>query len=178
MRPITEEHAVQHYKSLAAEMMLGEEHEECEFRPDWIRRRGWTVVPVEDGNHFRPWEVDRIVRTLNDAGYSECIALATEPLDPFPACFQLAINREDFNVFNDECGLFRFMLMEETRSWAISCNEIYNLFAGRRSFVESMVGAPIEEAQRRFLAFAEGLSRGNHDYPPLRAARLYASFPA
>ena len=79
------------------------------------------------------------------------------------------------SAFNHECGLFRFLLMERTRSWAISCNELYNLFAGEGSLVESMPGVSIEQAEQQFLSFAENLSRGEPSYPPLKAARLYAS---
>ena len=49
--------------------MLADEYYVCDFRPDWILERGRKVVPVEDGNHFRGWEIDRIVPALKDAGY-------------------------------------------------------------------------------------------------------------
>ena len=174
MKAITETQVLEKYKMPAAEMMLADEHEECKFRPDWILQHGWKVVPVEDGNHFRPWEVDRIVPDLRSLGYHECVAIATEPLDPFPSCFRLAMTPDDFAAFNDKCGLFRFMLMEETRSWAISCNELYNLFGGEKSLVETMLGLSIILARAEFLTFAELLSLGDPEYPPLRAARLYA----
>ena len=175
MKLILEPQAVEKYTALAAEMMLPDEYEECKFRPDWILRRGWKVVPVEDGNHFRPWEIDRIIPALLNAGHHECRAIATEPLEPFPSCFQLAISPADFLTFNSECGLFRFLLTDETRSWAISCNELYNLFAGERSLVEAMLGTTIEEARKRFLAFAEPLALGDSEYPMLRVARHYAA---
>jgi hypothetical protein len=62
------------------------------------------------------------------------------------------------------------------RSWAISCNELYNLFAGEQSLVEAMLGIPVEEARKRFLAFAEPLASGNTEYPLLKAAQHYAHF--
>jgi hypothetical protein len=133
------------------------------------------VVPVEDGNHFRGWEIDRIVPALQDAGYFDCVAVATEPVGLLPSCFQLALTPDDFREFNSECGQLRFLLTEETRSWAISCRELYNLFAGEQSIVEAMLGVPIEEARKRFLAFAEPLALGNPDHPLLKAAQLYAA---
>jgi len=175
MKAITEAQAVDKYKRLVAEMMLADEYRESEFRSDWILQRGWKAVPVEDGNHFRPWEIDRIVPALLKAGYHECVAVATEPLGPFPSCFQLAMTPDDFRAFNSECGLLRFLLTDETRSWAISCNELYNLFAGEQSLVEAMLGIPIEEARQRFLAFAEPLALGNPEYPMLKVAQHYAA---
>jgi hypothetical protein len=43
MKAITEAREIEKYKKLAAEMMLADEYEESEFRPDWILRRGWNV---------------------------------------------------------------------------------------------------------------------------------------
>jgi hypothetical protein len=176
MKAITEAREIEKYKKLAAEMMLADEYEEGDFRPDWILQRRWKVVPVEDGNHFRPWEIATIVPALQNAGYHHCVAVATEPLDPFPPCFQLAITPDDLREFNRECGLLRFLLTEDTRSWAISCNELYNLFAGEQSLVEAMLGISVEEARKRFLAFAEPLASGNTEYPLLKAAQHYAHF--
>jgi hypothetical protein len=176
MKAITEAREIEKYKKLVSEMMLADEYEESEFRPDWIRQRGWKVVPVEDGNHFRDWEIATIVPALQNAGYRDCVAVATEPLDPFPSCFQLAITPDDLREFNRECGLLRFLLTEDTRSWAISCNELYNLFAGEQSLVEAMLGISVEEARKRFLAFAEPLALGNTAYPLLKAAQHYAHF--
>src|SRR5579863_498433 len=175
MKAIQDTQAVDKYKKRAAEMMLPDEYHECEFRTDWIIQHGWKVVLVEDGGHFRPWQIDRIVPVLQKAGYHHCVAVATEPLDPFPPCFELAIDTADFWEFNAECGLFRFMLMEETRSWAISCSELYDRFAGEKSLVEAMLDASIEEARKTFLAFAEPLSGGDPEYPPLKVAAHYAA---
>jgi hypothetical protein len=174
MKAIIEAQAVEKYKSLANEMILADDYSSG-FRSNWILQRGWKVVPVEDGNHFRPWEIDRIVPVLLKAGYDKCLAIATEPLDPFPSCFQLAVTPDDFRAFNGECGLFRFLLTEETRSWAISCNELYNLFAGEKSLMEAMLDIPIDEARKRFLAFAEPLALGDSEYPMLKVARHYAA---
>jgi hypothetical protein len=174
MKAIMEAQAVEKYKSLVVEMILADDYG-SQFRSDWILQRGWKVVPVEDGNHFRPWEIDRIVPVLLNAGYRDCLAIATEPLDPFPSCFQLAITPDDFRAFNGECGLFRFLLTRETRSWAISCNELYNLFAGEKPLVEAMLGISIDEARQRFLAFAEPLALGDPEYPMLKVARHYAA---
>ncbi|MGA9040460.1 MAG: hypothetical protein WB421_07990 [Terriglobales bacterium] len=176
MKPMNEAQDIEEYKKLVAEMMLADEYEECDFRPDWILKHSWKVVPVEDGNHFREDEIATLVTALQNAGYHECVAVATEPLGDFPSCFQLAVAASDLREFNRECGLFRYLLTEETRSWAISCNEMYNLFAGERAFVEALLGISIEEARKKFLSFVVPQGGGNPEYPPLKAAHHYAGF--
>lgn len=104
MKAITEPRAVEKYKRLAGEMMLPDEYRESEFRPEWIVQRGWKVVPVEDGNHFRPWEIDRIVPALQEAGYHDCVAVATEPMGPRPSCFQFVMTADDLRAFNGNVG--------------------------------------------------------------------------
>ncbi len=175
MKAIMEVKAVEKYMKLAAEMMRADEYYEFDFRPDWILQRGWKVVPVKNENHFRDSEIDRIVPALQSAGYDHSIAIATEPMGLLPTCFELAITPFDLQEFNENCGLLRFLLTEETMSWAISCSEFYNLFAGEQFIVEAILGIPIEEARKRFLAFAEPLAFGDPEHPLLKAARLYAA---
>jgi hypothetical protein len=175
MKVITEIRAVEKYMKLAAEMMSAEEYYEFDFRPNWILQRGWKVVPVKNGNHFSDSEIDRIVPALHSAGYHHGIAVASEPMGLLPTCFELAMTPFDLQEFNEKCGRLRFLLTEETMSWAISCSEFYNLFAGEQFIVEAMLGMPIEEARKRFLAFAEPLAFGNPEHPLLNAARLYAA---
>jgi hypothetical protein len=176
MKAITETQEIEKYKRLVAEMTLPDEHQEYHFRSDWILKHAWKVVPVEDGDHFTDEDIATMVPALQSAGYHECVAVATEPLGPFPSCFQVAVNAADFREFNRECGLFRFLLTEETRAWSISCNEWYNLFGGSQPFLEAMLGIPIEEARRRFLAFAEPLAKGDPANLLLKAAEHYAHF--
>jgi hypothetical protein len=144
-----------------------------EFNTEWIRRRGWKVVPVEDGNHFAPEDIAALVPALQQAGVRECFAVATEPLGDLPACYRMSITEEDFRNFNAECGLFRYLLMDEARSWAISCNEWYNLFAAEPVLLEAMLGKPIEIAREEYLRFATELSK-EPDEPLLQVARRYA----
>ncbi len=176
MKVIQEAQEIEKYKMLVAEMMLADEYKEDHFRPDWILKHSWKAVPVEDGNHFTDEEIAIMIPALQSKGYHECVAVATEPLGDFPSCFRLAVTPGDLREFNRECGLFRYLLTEESRSWAISCNELYNLFAGEQSLVQALLGMPIEEARKRFLAFAEPLAKGDPDYPLLKAAQHYARF--
>lgn len=40
-------------QALASEMTPNE----YEFGTAWVRKHGWKVVPVEDGNHFAPQDI-------------------------------------------------------------------------------------------------------------------------
>jgi hypothetical protein len=134
-------------------MTIAEENHEYELDPGWLRNHGWKVMPVEDGNHFAPDDIALIVLALKKAGYSECVVAATEPLGPLSVFYSVLITEDDFRNFNAECGLFRYLLTVEDRSWAISCNEWYNLFAGNPEMLEAMLGRSIEQARQDYLRF-------------------------
>jgi hypothetical protein len=169
MEPINSESEVRKLQSLISDITIGG----CEFSAEWIRARGWKVVPVEDGNHFAPEDISALVPALHKAGYRECFAVATEPLGELPACYHMSITEEEFCNFNSKCGLFRYALIDEARSWAISCNEWYNLFAADPRLLEAMLGKSIESARQEYLKFAMQLSK-QPDEPLVRVAKHYA----
>src|SRR5271154_620647 len=122
MKPITDPTAVTYFQRLVDEMTVPNGTYEREFDEAWLQSHQWKVVPVAtEVSHFSPEEIEWIVPSLNHAGYSQCSAVATEPLDPLPLCYEMSISAEDFRNFNRECGLLRYLLMDEARSWAISC---------------------------------------------------------
>jgi hypothetical protein len=67
------------------------------------------------------------------------------------------------------------VLLPEDRSWAISCNEWYNLFGAKPELLEALLGEPIKLARREFAEFATALARGNADETLLRVAEHYAT---
>ena len=85
----------------------------------------------------------------------------------------MLVTERDFGNFNAECGLFRYILIDEAQSWAISCNEWYNLFATDPALLEAMLGKSIESARQEYLRFATQLAR-QPDEPLMRVARYYA----
>ncbi len=91
-----------------------------------------------------------------------------------PDCYALRISEEDFREFNRELGPFRFLMMDEQRSWAISCTEWYNLFAGHPELVESMLGKTVDQAQQEYLAFALEIAT-QPDEPLVKMAEHYRS---
>jgi hypothetical protein len=189
MRPITDTTRIECCGRLLREMMRTEEGEECEFDPVWICSRNWKVVPVESMTRIPSPDIPRIVSVLKGAGHRECIVIfnepgyiqrlpvtvASEPPGDMATCHLLAVEEADFRAFNRELGMFRSVLTTEDRSWAISCNEWYNLFAGKPELLEALLGKPIEQARQEFQEFASLLAKGKTDDPLLHVARRYAA---
>jgi hypothetical protein len=109
---------------------------------------------------------------LRLAGYTKCLAVATEWLDPLPCCYDVAISSEDFRNFHRERALLGYLLMDEARSWAISCYGKYKLFAGRAQMLELLLGTAISVARKDFAEFAKSLDGGlAHGHYATRASR-------
>jgi hypothetical protein len=171
MNAITEQVEIEKYHSLVAGMMV----DAIQFDPDWILRKGWKVVPVESGMRFSEQDIQKIVPVLRKAGFVECLAVATEPLDPMPSCYRMSITETEFDEFNRICGLFRFLITDESRAWGVSCTEWYNLFAGPPDMLTAMLGKPIDEAREEYLNFATLLAKDDPDEPLLQVAKHYAT---
>ena len=171
--PITEPEEVERYHALIRPMMRDEIHREYEFSAKWIRDHRWKVVPVEEGGRFNPEQRNAIISALSTAGFTECLAIATESLGEMPTCYRVPIDESGFQDFNRECGIFRFVLTDEKRSWAISCNEWYNLYAGEPELVEAMLGKSIEQARSEFFEFALLLAKPPDD-ALVQVAQRYA----
>jgi hypothetical protein len=188
MKPIKDPIRVEHYGSLLRDMMLTRSGEECEFNPNWIRSHGWKVVPVESMARIPAPDIPRIVSLLNGAGFTQCLAVFNEPgyvqslpiivaSDPpgdMATCCLLSIDEADFREFNRELGPFRSVLTTDDRAWAISCNEWYNLFAGKPELLEALLGKSIEQARQDYLKFASDLAK-DVDEPLLSVAKHYAT---
>jgi hypothetical protein len=189
MKPIKDKTRVEQYCVLLQEMMMTDEGRECEFDPAWIRNHGWKVVPRESMARIPVPDIPRIVSTLKQTGYTECVAIFNEPgyiqhlpltvaSDPptdMATCYMVSVDEADFRNFNRELGAFRSVLLPEDRSWAISCNEWYNLLAANPKLLEALLGEPIEEAQREFFEVANAVARGNADGSLLKVAEHYAA---
>jgi len=126
---------------------------------------------------------------LRDAGHRECVAVynepgyiqnlpaivATNPPSDMSTCYLLSIDEADFREFNHELGSFRSVLMPEDQSWAISCNEWYNLFGAKPDLVKALLGKSIEQAREEFLAFALSLAHGKTDDLLLKVSKHYSA---
>jgi hypothetical protein len=174
MQPVTDPVQLQRYRNLVVEMTVQREQEECEFDPEWVRTQGWKVVPVESAARIPPADIPRLVGVLSGLGCKRCVVVATEPLGDMPNCYLLSVQESELRELNRVLGVFRFMLTDENRSWAISCNEWYNLFGSTPELLEKLLGKPIEEARAEYLRFASELAHSS-DEPLLRVAKHYAS---
>ena len=169
--------------------MLTKEGREYEFNLDWIAKHNWKVVPVESMARIPVPDIPRLVSVLKRAGYISCLvifnergyvqnlplAVASAPRSDLATCHMLSVDEADFLEFNRELGCFRSVLMPDDRSWAISCNEHYNLFGAKPNLLEALLGKSIAQAQQAFLEFALLLSRGRSDDPLLQLAKYYSA---
>lgn len=118
---------------------------------DWIADKKWVAVPVEKGRHFEEEEAKTISHTLLLFGYTECFAIATEPMGNYPRCYLVPPTKEGLIDFSKECAGLNFVLIPENLSFAILCtSENYNIFAGPSDFVEKAVGTDIATARIKF----------------------------
>lgn len=161
-------------RDLIPEMTLPERDRGYGFNPEWIERRRWCVIPVEDSGHFADEEISHIIPALNAAGCTSCFAIGAPDLPAeFAHVYELSVSEEDFQVFNAEFGILRVLLTDAGLSWAISCNEWFNLFAGPESLIEQMLGVPLDGARRDFLAYAGLVEQGGTE-GLMRVARQYS----
>jgi hypothetical protein len=77
-----------------------------------------------------------------------------------PTCYGLSVDETDFRELNRQLGPFRFVLTDENHSWAISCNEWYNLFGAKPELLEGLLGKPVEQVRQEFQEFASLLAKG------------------
>ena len=151
MQVIKAENYVRHCRSLVREMTEQEPGKSERFSREWLHQNKWTVVPVEDVSHFNPRQREHLISALSEPGCLQGIAVATEDVGYLPQCYSLRITEQDLKEFNSECGLFRFMLTNEQRTWAISCTESYNLYAATPELLQGMLGVSIEVARKTYL---------------------------
>ncbi len=189
MKPIKEPAQVEHCGNLVGAMMRLEAGHEFEFNDDWVRDHSWRVVPVESAMRLPAEDIPRLVSVLSAAGYKSCIAVFNEagylprlpvvvesdPPDDMATCYFVSISEAEFRELNRQLGPFRFVITVEERSWAVSCNESYNLFAGQPQFLESLLGKSLDEARQEFHEFASALSKGNPEEPLMRVSEHYAA---
>lgn len=172
MTAIIEPSQTRRYRELLSEMMTPEDL--SEFNLDWVRSHGWKVVPAESMARLPEPDIPRLVSVLNRAGQSQCVALATEPLGDLPDCYALAISETELRQANRELGPFRFLLTDDSQSWAVSCNEWYNLFAAKPELLEALLGMPMERAREEYLRLVSEAAEGP-DSPLLKMAARYAA---
>lgn len=167
------ENEVARSRELVREMATLTEDRGYDFNSAWLEKHNWVVVPVEDTGHFAEEEIARIVPALVSTGHPECLAIGALDLpDPLPTCFEFSISADELRAFNTECGIFRFLLTCPELSWAISCNEWFNLFAGPPALVEEMLGISIGQAREEFLEYAKVVEQGSEG-GLVRLSRMY-----
>lgn len=175
MKAITDTTEVKRYQKLASSMMLEQKNKKWEFNPDWIRSRGWKIVPTESMSNFSISDIPRIISVLKQLGCRECIVIATEDFGDMPTCYRLSVDEADFLEYRRQLGLFLSLLTTEERAWCISCTDSFNLFAGEERVVSALLGKSISEARQEFMEFANAMAKDDPSYPLLKMAEQWAS---
>jgi hypothetical protein len=147
MMPITDQREVEQIESLKRGLV----DEPAHLNLEWIRRKGWTAVPVESALHFSDADAGFLAQAFQAMECPEVFAIATEPLANFPNCLVVTTSNEGLLEFSRDCAHFNFVLLPGDRSAAVLCT-VYDYFivAGPSSFVSRAVGGDIAAAQARF----------------------------
>jgi hypothetical protein len=175
MTPLTDRGKLEECLALVRQAIADEAHGDqtlsTDFDVQWIRERGWKVVPVESAARLPDDDIPRLVNVLGEAGSHGCLVVATEDLGPLPRCYVVSLCESDIRELNRTLGLFRFLLVDTAGQWAISCTEWYNLFAARADLLARMLGGSIDEARGTFHRFASEAGGGRL----LAVAQRYAA---
>ena len=116
-------------RDLIHAMVRPREDRGFDFQESWVKEREWCVVPVEDSGHFASEEISNVVGALTAAGKGSCFAVGAPELPAeFRVVCEIPISEAGLRAFNLEFGVLRALLTDADLSWAISCNEWFNLF--------------------------------------------------
>ena len=152
LRPIGSEGEVRRAQQLIERML----EDPGNFRSQWVAEHDWTVVPVDSPDHFTQRDTRLLSLAFRHLGHSECLAVATEPLDNTPLYFKLPTTEAGLREFNQAAWAYFFALVPEDGSCAVLCTKNdYYLIAGPQDFVAAAIEGSIAEARASFAAFAE-----------------------
>ena len=160
LQPVESEIEIRRAQALIADVA----DEPGGFRAEWLKEHGWTVVPVESADHFTETDITLLSAAFRQAGHSECLAVATEPLVNTPLCYKVPTTEAGLREFNQATWAFFFILLPEDRSCAVLCTKNdYYLVGGSQAFVTLALDADIPTARANFAAFA-----ANSPHPTMR----------
>jgi hypothetical protein len=147
------------------------------INPDYVKRRGWVVVPVESACHFDAQDIKRLCSAIASVGTLTCLALVVDDLLGGPMAYSVPVSEEGLLSFNREFSGLNSLLVPENESFAILCSVAdYYLVAGQSGFVAAAVGGDIADARETFWRFASDPAwpDGVRD-SLMRTARTYSS---
>ena len=123
---------------------------------EWLKNKGYTVVPVESACHFDEDDAENIANAMTAIGYSGCLATPTEKLDNIPPLIEVHASQAGLMEFSRQYGHYNMCLTTQDEAFLILCTvNDYFLVAGAKVFIEKAVGCTIEEAFERFYETAE-----------------------
>lgn len=164
IRPVTDSTEVKTALSLIDDVVDSTWH----LKTEWIASHKWVAVPVESASHFDLRDAECISRAVASLGYSECLGVATEPLENSILCYRVPTTLEAFIEFSRETSALNYVLISEDRFFAVLCtSEDYYIVAGPRNFVAKAVCSSLDTARKMFMRFAD-----DRTWPPSERRRL------
>jgi len=120
---------------------------------DWLNRPGWDAVPIESASYFVERTASRLANACQMLGQTECYAIATELVKNAPLAYRLSTDTDALLEFGDMAYPMLYVLMPESREFAVLCTPDYELVAGPHPFVVSVLGTSVAEARSKYSAF-------------------------
>lgn len=127
-----------------------------------IKQADWIAIPTESGDHFSEEDEIKLLQAVLQYGNQAIVAIAFEPVEPFPLAFIFPATAKAIAEFNWKCTLFWFALYAGEPDWVIMCTKLdFLVITGKHSFVRQFLGCEIQPAFADFYELA--LSYSDND---------------
>ena len=127
------------------------------LKPEWAASFGCEVVPMESAGRLPIEQIPRIASALSNAGYTHCYGALTETLRPAEPALLLETTVKDFTELNARYGIYRFVIVPHDKTWAVACNERFNLIGATPTLLEQMLPTSPAAVRATFDALAARL---------------------
>ncbi len=138
------------------------------FRQDWLAIAGKVVMPFESSRHLTAPEADRLARALLAEGKNQVYGLTTQPTGDVLLSEARLVQSDppDLLRWDREFALVDALLVPEDAALGVLFTvDEYGLAAGPVEFVETFLGASVEEADRTFRAYAADMAEAARQLP-------------
>lgn len=150
--PITDQQLIDRLAGLVAPLF----DQPWDLRGETLVRKSWVAVPVERGRNIEVEDAPRIATAIRRHTSVACYAVATEPAGDEPMAYEVPVTEDGLLDFSHECFGLNFILMPADLTFALLfTSEDYNLYAGPKDFVESVLGTSIAAAREAFRIYAD-----------------------
>ena len=123
---------------------------EIDFNLAWLRGQGWVVAPVMwDEETHRGMEA----QAIQDLGVQTGLGMPTSPNITKAVCpaWEFRVSEEALEELADDYAGLQYLVSSFDAKFGILVTDEYTLYAGPCSFVEQVIGEPIERAYDKFV---------------------------